>query len=302
MYLWNFERNKGHLLNWTKYTKQRILKKPRYLFTERVRAYLKEDCTLASSDELIKIQRFLKNNLVEVFNDPLVYEYNFRHVKVFRDNAKDLWYVITPGGKRLYFNKELEKKQVQVIYNRLCKEQHVRSAHNYFFDPLRLSRDSVVADIGVAEGNFALEIIDQVKEIYLFECDDSWIEALKTTFEPWSEKVHIIKSFVSDKTSVDSVSLDDFFQHRQAPDLVKMDVEGMEAQVLDGAKRLLQEKKIAELLVCTYHRLEDAKNLSEKLKNVGYSIRFSKGLMLFLPSGYTHQPPYDFRRGLLHAF
>lgn len=166
---------------------------------------------------------------------------------------------------------------------------------------MHLSGDSIVADIGVAEGNFGLEIVERVRELYLFECDESWIEALKATFEPWKEKVHIVNTLVTDMTSSNSVSLDDFFQHREPPDLVKMDVEGAEEQVLKGANILLGQKKIVDLLVCTYHQQEDAVNLSGILSKAGYSITFSKGYMLFLQGGYSAQPPYDFRKGLLHA-
>ena len=36
-----------------------------------------------------------------------------------------------------------------------------------------------VFDCGVAEGNFALDIIDFVEKIYLVECDKGWLKALK---------------------------------------------------------------------------------------------------------------------------
>lgn len=40
MFLSNLERKKGHFLNFLKYTKQGVLKNPRYLLTERVRNFL----------------------------------------------------------------------------------------------------------------------------------------------------------------------------------------------------------------------------------------------------------------------
>lgn len=302
MQLYKWERIRGKFLNFAKYNKQKIWQTPRYLLTKRVRSFLKQNRDLQiGSDELAVVKRFLRYNLVEVFNDPFVFPYNFRRIQVFWDEIKTLWFVYTSTGKRLYFKRGLSREKVVVMYNSLCKEQDIHSPHHYFFEELHLSGNSVVADIGVAEGNFGLEIIDKVKELYLFECEEAWIEALEATFEPWKAKVHIVNSFVSDRTSPNSIRLDDFFHGKQVPDLLKLDVEGAEAQVLHGGKNLLRETKITELLVCTYHQKGDAENLSEKLIESGYSITFSAGYMLFLNGGLKAQPPYDFRKGLLHA-
>jgi predicted RNA methylase len=46
--------------------------------------------------------------------------------------------------------------------------------------------DDVVADLGAAEGNFSLSIINKVKKIYIFEYDKEWVEALKAPFG-WAE-------------------------------------------------------------------------------------------------------------------
>lgn len=296
------EKIKGIFLNFAKYNKQRILQTPRYLLTKRLKLFLKQNENLPiEKHELHKIKKFLRCNLIEVFNDPLVFSYNFRKINIIWDDVKTLWYTYTPDEKRLYFKRGLNRKQITLIYNALGKEQDIRSPHNYFFDKSGLSGNSIVADIGVAEGNFGLEIIDKIKELYLFECETDWIEALEATFEPWKEKVHIVNTFVSDQTSANSVRLDDFFRDKKIPDLLKMDVEGAESQVLDGSTDLLRQKQISELLVCTYHKKDDAKKLSEKLTELGYSISFSKGYMLFLNNDYQAQPPYDFRKGLLHA-
>ena len=298
----SFERVKGRLLNYAKYNKQRILRTPRYLLTKRVRSFLavNNDSSI-DPKELDKIRKFLKSNLIEVFNDPFVYIYNFKDIKVYRDKVKDLCYVLTSEDKRLYFKRGLSNERIVSMYNSLCKEQDIHSPHNYFFEALHLSKQSVVADIGVAEGNFGLEIIDKIGKLYLFECESEWVEALEATFEPWKEKVHIVNTFVSDKTTSDSIRLDDYFRDRIHPDLFKLDVEGTENSVLEGATDLLQEQKATELLVCTYHKKEDAKKLSEKLINFGYAITFSGGYMLFLAGDTSARPPYDFRRGLLHA-
>lgn len=292
----------GRFLNFCKYNKQKFLRTPRYLLTQRVKLFLKQNTDLNfPPNEVSKTLKFLKWNLVEVFNDPFVYSYDFKNYRVLWDKEKGLWFVYTPDGKKLYFKKGMSRKQVVLTYRFLEKEQDVRSPHYYFFDRLALSPNSIVADVGVAEGNFGLKIVDQVKELYLFECNAEWIEALNATFEPWRDKVHIVNTFVSETTTADSVRLDDFFKDKAVFDLLKLDVEGAEASAIDGALGLLKKGLVTDLLVCTYHKKGDAENLSAKLKALNYEISFSQGYMLFLREGYQAQPPYDFRKGLLHA-
>ena len=46
-------------------------------------------------------------------------------------------------------------------------------------------------DAGCAEGYTSLEVVEEVDHLYLFECDEAWIEALEATFALWREKVTI---------------------------------------------------------------------------------------------------------------
>lgn len=296
--------SKGRFLNLLKYIKQRVLRKSRYYLTKRVKAFLKEENSLPMEQaEIEKIGRFLKSNLIEIFNYPFVHKYNFRKTRIFFDEAKDLNYVCTSEGYRLYFKKGMSEKQIEYSYNSLCKEQDKESPHCYFFEELHLTKNTVVADIGSAEGNFSLMIIDKIKELYLFECDDDWRRALEATFEPWKDKVHIVNKYVSNGEKPNTVSLDEYFQDKEPPTLLKLDVEGAEADVLDGAELLLKQRKISDLLVCTYHKHGDAEILAKKLEKWNYSISYTKGYMLFLweEENYQLKPPYDFRKGLLHA-
>lgn len=248
---------KGKWLSFCKYNKQRIMRSPRYLLTQRVRLFLEQGRDLNMPvGEAERIRKFLRWNLVGVFNDPFVHLYNFRGYNVLRDREKDLWFVYTPEGKKLYFKRGMSRKEAVRTYRSLEEEQDLHSPHYYFFDGLTLSENSVVADIGVAEGNFGLKIVDRVKELYLFECDAGWIEALEATFEPWKDKVHIVNRFVSDTTSSDTVRLDDFFRDKSVPHILKLDVEGAEVAVLEGAAAFLKEGRISDLLVCTITKKE----------------------------------------------
>src|SRR5205085_2663461 len=109
--------------------------------------------------------------------------------------------------KRLYFKRSWTKDDVRSSYNALLIEQDEQSPHRYLTKQFNLENGSVVVDIGTAEGNFALSVIEKVSLIYLFEADEQWAEALHATFDPWKDKVRIINKYVSDHESENSVSL-----------------------------------------------------------------------------------------------
>ena len=54
----------------------------------------------------------------------------------------------------------------------------------------------IVVDIGAADGNFGLSIIEKVSKLYLFEPQKSWHKALQATFKPWEDKVEIVSKMV----------------------------------------------------------------------------------------------------------
>ncbi len=106
-------------------------------------------------------------------------------------------------------------------------------------------------DIGVAEGNFSLQVVDRVSRLYIIESDDGWIEALQETFRNDREKVTILKKFV---TSVDGgkyATLDSLIE--EPVNFIKMDIEGNEWDALLGAERLIGSSENLRCAVCAYH-------------------------------------------------
>jgi hypothetical protein len=278
---------------------------PRYLLTRRVKTFLKmpDSSTPLNAKERKQMIKFLRHHLIEVFNYPFMDKYLWRHVKIKFDKNNGLHYVRTHENHRLYFKRGMTKKEVRFMYNGLCMEQDDLSPHNYCFNDLMIGTNSVFADIGAAEGNFSLKFIDKIKKIYLFEHDHNWNEALEATFHPWKEKVIIVNKCVSNHDDDKYISLDKFFQNKEKPTLLKLDVEGVESDVIDGAKQLCI-KHVKDLLVCTYHRNGDEQKLTQKLQNMHYKVSHSPGYMLFLwehNHDYDLQAPFDFRRGLIHA-
>ncbi len=228
---------------------------------------------------------------------PFVFTYDHNLIKVFRDEGKDLFYVIH-GGKRLYYSRFFRSEDdVRLSYNGLCIEQDERSPHRYLTDEFNVLQHDVVADIGAAEGNFSLDAVEKADALYIFEPDEKWVEALTATFEPWKEKVHIIKKWVSDTESDECVTLDGFFGDNPV-DFIKIDAEGADKLVLKGAGNKLSGSRPMRIAVCTYHRKHDARITEKILREYGFRYSFSGGYLLFIHRRLT--PPF-FRRGLIRA-
>ena len=299
----------AEILNFLQYQRHRIKRTPRFLCTKRLVAYLKNTPPpFVTEHERIKMIKFLRWHLVGVFNYPFAAKYRFKKGKVYMDSNNGLPFVITKEGNRLYFKRCKTRKQVSDCYMGLCMEQDKHSPHYYCFNSPKIDSSTILADVGAAEASFSLKFIDIVKKIYIFESDSEWIEALEATFQPWKDKVEIVNKYVYNnevkniEKENDAISLDNFFENSEPPTIIKIDVEGAEMQVLAGANKMLANKRVTDLLVCTYHHSGDEDNLTRILTKNGYTVNPSEGYMLF-----EHSPPFgleipiDFRRGVIHA-
>ncbi len=241
---------------------------------------------------------YLQNNKLCVFPYPFQHDYKRSAIKVYSDKARGLRYVLC-DGKRLYFKRNTSTRGIKRAYNYLAMEQDKQSPHRYLTDTFTIGKNDILVDVGAAEGNLPLSVIEKVKRVYLFETDDKWIEALTATFAPWKEKVVIINKFVSDKNDEKNVSLDEFFKNKEAFTFLKIDAEGAEAEILDGGQTCLSSIPGLKVAVCTYHKPDDATILKGYLDQRQFNISYSDGYMIFTEPK-TFFPPY-LRKGLIRA-
>jgi hypothetical protein len=245
-----------------------------------------------------EILKFLENNPVRIFPYPFHENYREESIEVMLDPLNGMRYVLQEG-KRLYFKKRWGEQRIKRAYSDLIREQDINSPHRYLSDRFSIGENDVLADIGAAEGNFSLSVIEKIKKVYLFEYDQEWIDALKATFAPWSEKVEIIDKYVSDRDDNSHVRFDTFNKSRKDITFLKIDVDGAESIVLDSCNEVFKSPGSFRVALCTYHKNNDEKDFTLLLQNHGFTVVPSKGYMIHYYDKKI-KAPY-LRRGLIRA-
>ncbi len=227
-------------------------------------------------------------------------EYNPRQVEVMTDPESGLPYAMH-GGKRLFYPRGYDMARIQYLYSNVALEQDPLSPHLYLTPEFDVPDGAVLFDVGAAEADFSLSVIEKVSRVYIFEVLEEWNEPLRKTFEPWKEKVTILNKYASDAPSETCVTLDSFRETIPSGSDIffKIDVEGAEDQVLQGAQTLLASPDFnVRAVVCVYHRPDDLERFSALMRSLGYSAEVSRGyIALAIPSGAA---PY-LRRGLIRC-
>ena len=245
-----------------------------------------------------EVIQYIENNEVRILPYKFHTNYSPDQVEVIYDPEKGMRYVLQ-DGKRLYFIKRWTEKKIQRSYCDLMREQDRESPHRYLTDSFTIGENDVLADIGAAEGNFSLAVIENVKKVFIFEYDQEWIDALRVTFAPWAEKVEIVNKFVSDRNDSKNIRFDTFFENNKDVTFFKIDVDGAESVFLDSCDRVFNSHRPFKIALCTYHKHDDEKDFTRLLKDYGFTVSPSKGYMI---NYYDKKlkAPY-LRRGLIRA-
>lgn len=250
------------------------------------------------NDEHREIMKYLESNEVRIFPYPFHDDYSPEKIEVLYDPENKMRYVMQ-DDKRLYFKRRWGAKRIRQAYSDLSREQDIKSPHRYLTDSFTINNDDVLADIGAAEGNFSLSVIDIAKKIYLFEYDREWDEALRATFAPWSDKVEIVNKYVSDFNDDSHITLDGFYEQKKDLTFLKIDVDGAESIVLNSCNTIFNSGTPFRVALCTYHKNNDEEDFTSLLKKHQFSVTPSEGYMINYYDKKLKSP--YLRRGLIRA-
>ncbi len=224
-----------------------IIRNKNFFYMESLFARYKD----TTDPEEIEVLNYIEKNGLDIFNYEFTNKYKDMSIDVSFDSEKGMFYVLY-DGRPLYLSKELYSEQKAADYFRqILMEQDVCSPHRYITDGFDVSRGDVVIDAGAAEGIFSLMVIDRVSKLYIVESDEGWTEALKETFRDYSDKVIIIKKFISSYDEGDIATLDALIH--EPVNYIKMDIEGNEWDALQGAKEIINKSQYLKCAICSYH-------------------------------------------------
>ncbi|MDR0682415.1 MAG: hypothetical protein LBG15_11305 [Dysgonamonadaceae bacterium] len=222
------------------------------------------------------------------------------------DSTKKLPYVMHKNRK-LYFTRSWSEKAVAGRYQDFIEYENIlgggymeKAPHQYQSESFHVKSSDILLDVGCAEALFALDVIDKVRKVILFESDPVWFEPLNATFEKEIKegKVILIKKNAGSKNTAKSVTIASVLQNEEYDSLfIKMDIEGAETEVVKSCKDLMKTNKDIRFSCCTYHRQNDAAILKSIFESNEYQTTFSDGYMLFY---YNIKYPY-FRKGIIRA-
>jgi len=210
-------------------------------------------------------------------------------------------YVVLESGKRLFFPGTC-KAWVARKSMLLSREQDAASPHLYFTTDFFPEKDEIFIDIGAAEGRECLEVIDNVKETMIFECQKEWMDALERTFEPYEGKVHLYNQEINSDNSLVKYVEALHSNWKEEKYFIKMDIEGAERDVLCSIKDFLQAADV-RATIAIYHNIDNEDYMENFFSEMGYDFEYSNGYMMPCEEPFLSKlaAPY-FRKGVIRVW
>lgn len=207
---------------------------------------------------------------------------------------EDLSFIADIGGVRAYFPTDdlyVRNWFYPRYRNGLLHEPQVSK---YLCD--QLDSNSVFVDVGAHVGYFSVIAALRARAVFAIEPQEFLIGRIhRNVVANHLTNVTTMHAAVGDTTGfapipkvggpgtkigesnnlVPMIRLDDYFTDERSPTVIKIDTEGFEYQVLEGAKNILQTRPVllvevhAKMTEFGYNRQE----LWELLKSLGYSLR-----------------------------
>lgn len=240
---------------------------------------------------------YIKNNHLRMFCYSFFNEYLEKETDIYWDEMSSLFYGYYEGNRMYLSDKFDTVEKARMYFNSVIMEQDRRSPHCYWNNSSIEQQLGVAVDIGAAEGIYGLKIINQIEHLYLIEAESGWIRALNLTFGKYADKVSIIHKFAGNSDDKDSVRLDTLFANEKV-DTIKMDIEGAEMSVLQGAAKIISRDH-PRIVSCVYHNANDNLEICEYLLHKGYKVSNSKGFVVCQGDWELDKADVGFRKALV---
>lgn len=250
----------------------------------------------SKDEEIQKLILHYEKNGLSVFGD---YSPELVDYEVYRDEENHPYVVYEQ--KRIYYPdayRFIWRCNGKEYISDIMYEQKDKSPHLYIKDENIITQNSVLVDAGTCEGNFAIRFVDKVSKMYLIEPDPVWQECLQRTFYPFKDKVVICNKSLARYDSSSTITLDSLLNNQKI-DFLKMDIEGGEIDALLGAQNTLINNNV-NCSICSYHKMNDEKNIKLILNSLGYQTSVSDGYMFFWYDKDIFDT-LDLRRGIIYA-
>ena len=193
---------------------------------------------------------------------------------------------------------------------KLVVSEHVSHAHisgSYELETQRaidrlISPEYVCYDLGASIGYLSLLMARKTKQVFSFEpaphaaaefrrhIAANKFENISIITTPVSDSVHTVEFGLTDnaygsrivesgveceRLTLTTTTLDDFVSTNPAPNFIKMDVEGEEGRVFQGARTVLRDAQ--PVICCELHSEEAAREVQSILTEYGYHITTLEG-------------------------
>lgn len=202
--------------------------------------------------------------------------------------GKGLWFYCDPLYEEPYMNGDHERQTQALLNDRLRPGDcfYDLGAHTGFLSLIAarlVGKEGLVVALEPDPENAALLRANaqrnQMVQVRVLEVA-AWSCSRQLAFKrprPFTRmEGHVVPEATGSRQSitVSAVSLDElvFHQGQRAPQMVKIDVEGAERSVLEGARRVLREVKPA--LLCDVHDLAEIEKIRAVLGEFGYSTEY----------------------------
>lgn len=205
-------------------------------------------------------------------------------VQVQSGAAQGLWLHLNPRTGRTYFEGDGEEAVQEIL------QKHLKAGMTFYDVGANIGLFSLIAARLVGEKGRVVafeadpEIAGRLRE-HLARNQFTWARVeeravwsgAKTVYfartnpetSPDRGLGHVVDAAGTETIEVRAVALDKFAESERAPDLIKCDVEGAEAEVFRGAQSLLKEKRPA--IVCEMHSDENRRLLAALFEQSGYA-------------------------------